>query len=120
MTTESKFLPANVDITLWTGDTYTQEIYIKSNNVAVDLTNYTAALTIYSLTNRASVLALTSPSNGIVITAATGLITVTITANQSASLRDAEYAYELELTVSSTVRTYMAGRLITTSNPVQA
>jgi hypothetical protein len=69
----------------------------------VNLTGYTAALQIRTSPLAATaVLSLTSPSNGITITGATGLIECRATAIQTAAITNGKYAYDIEITAPST------------------
>lgn len=89
------------------GSTYTLALtYKDSNGTAINLTGYTAAMQVRDTVNSATtVLSLSSPSNGIVITGATGLINITITAAQTTALIANTYVYDLEITSGSGVVT---------------
>jgi len=89
------------------GSTYTLALtYKDSSGAAINLTGYTAAMQIRDTVNSATTqLSLSSPSSGIVITAATGLITITITATQTRGLVANTYVYDLEITSGSGVVT---------------
>jgi hypothetical protein len=50
-----------------------------------------------SYTAGSPTLSLTSPSGGLVITAATGTVAVTMTATQTAALTAGDYVYDLEV-----------------------
>ena len=89
------------------GSTYTLALsYKDSAGTAINLTGYTAAMqlrkTVGSVTAN---LSLSSPSSGIVITGATGLINITITATQSRDLVPDIYVYDLEITSGAGVVT---------------
>jgi hypothetical protein len=100
-------LASTYNINIDQGATYTLAIsYKDSNNAAINLTNYTAAMQLratYSSVD--AVLSLSSPSNGIVITGATGLISITITDTQTAALSANSFVYDLEITSPSNVKT---------------
>ena len=89
------------------GSTYTLALtYKDSSGAAINLTGYTAAMQIRDTVNSATTqLSLSSPSNGIVITAATGLITITITDTQTRALVANTYVYDLEITSGAGVVT---------------
>ena len=100
-------MASTYNINIDQGATYTLAIsYKDSNNAAINLTNYTAAMQLratYSSVD--AVLSLSSPSNGIVITGATGLISITITDTQTAALSANSFVYDLEITSPSNVKT---------------
>jgi hypothetical protein len=100
------------------GATYTLALsYKDSAGVPINLTGYTAAMQLRKTVNSATAtLSLSSPSSGIVITGATGLINITITATQSRDLVADIYVYDLEITSGSGVVT----RLIEGSAVVSA
>ena len=81
------------------GATYTLALsYKDSAGTAINLTGYTAAMQLRKTVGSATAsLSLTS-SSGIVITGATGLINITITATQSRDLVPDIYVYDLEIT----------------------
>jgi hypothetical protein len=99
------------------GATYTLALsYKDSAGVPINLTNYTAAMQLRKTVESATAsLSLTS-SSGIVITGATGLLNITITATQSRDLDPDIYVYDLEITSSAGVVT----RLIEGSAVVSA
>lgn len=72
----------------------------------VNLTGYTAALQLRSEpSDTTAVLSLSSPSSGIVITGATGLISVHATAAQTGAISEGYYYYDLEITSSTSIVT---------------
>ena len=77
--------------------------YKNPNGTPVNITGYTAALQIRTSPLAATaVLTLTSPSSGITITGATGLIECHATAAQTALITNGKYAYDIEITAPST------------------
>ena len=73
--------------------------YQDSAGVAINITGYTAALQLRSEPSDATaVLSLSSPSNGITITGATGTIAVTASAAQTGAISEGFYYYDLEIT----------------------
>ena len=87
-------------------------VYTDSNNVAVNLTGYTAAMQLrqnYNSTN--SDLTLTTENGGITIVGATGTITITATATQTGLLDSGFYVYDLELTSGSNISRLIQGQL---------
>jgi hypothetical protein len=78
---------------------YINFVYEDESGNAVDLTGYTAAMQFReSYSSAAATVSLTSPSGGIVITAATGTISVTVSAANTALLTAQTYVYDLEIT----------------------
>jgi hypothetical protein len=113
-------LASTYNIIIDQGATYTLAIsYKDSNGAAINLTNYTAAMQLRSTyTSVDAVLSLSSPSNGIVITGATGLISITITDTQTAALSSNNFVYDLEITSSSNVKTRLIQGIVTISPEV--
>ena len=89
------------------GATYTLAItYKDSAGVPINLTNYTAAMQLrLQYDSPTTALSLSSPSNGIVITGASGLVTITITDTQTAALASDTFLYDLEITSPTSVKT---------------
>ena len=113
-------MASTYNITVDQGATYSLAIsYKDSNGAAINLTNYTAAMQLRSDYSSAdAVLSLSSPSNGIVITGATGLITITITDTQTAALSANAFVYDLEITSASNVKTRLIQGSVTVSPEV--
>lgn len=85
------------------GATEVQPFQYAPAGVVENLTGYTARMMIRANVADANpLLSLTSPSGGIVITAATGTVTVTITAAQTAALPAGVHVYDLELVAPDT------------------
>jgi hypothetical protein len=99
-------LADNYQISIDQGATYSLALtYKDSNGTAINLTGYTAAMQIRtSYESSSTVISLTS-SSGIVITAATGLLTINITSTQTAALTPGTYVYDLEITSGAGVVT---------------
>jgi hypothetical protein len=89
------------------GATFTLQVtYKDENGVPINLTGYTAAMQIrQNYNDSAALITLTSPSGGIVITGATGTINITISAEQTGSLDEGFYVYDLEITSTANVVT---------------
>jgi hypothetical protein len=84
--------------------------YVTSAGAAIDITGYSARMTLrsdYEATT--SLLDLTSPSAGLVITGASGLVTVTITSTQTAALTAGPFVWDIEIVSAGGVVTRMAG-----------
>jgi hypothetical protein len=100
-------LASTYNIQIDQGATYTLALsYKDSAGTAINLTGYTAAMQLRKTVSSATAsLTLSSPSSGIVITGATGLINITITATQTTALLPDLYVYDLEITSSAGVVT---------------
>lgn len=98
------------------GATWQLEVqYLDDNDVAVNLTGYTAAMQVrsnYSLDP--AVLTLTTSNGGIVITANTGTIMITATAAQTYDIAPGIYVYDLELTLGTYKERLIQGMLTVT------
>lgn len=80
----------------------------------VNLTGYTAAMQLRSnYTDLLPALSLTSPSGGIVITGATGLIAIHATAIQTGAIAAGYYEYDCEITSSGGIVTRLIQGQIT-------
>jgi hypothetical protein len=101
------------DLNIHQGETRSFAVQLLDNNeVAIDLTSYTAAMKIKDSYGGNTVLSLTS-SSGITISTATGMITVLITAAQTAALGIQEGVYDLKVvSATSTVTYHLKGRVI--------
>ena len=87
-------------------DWYINFSYKDDAGVAINLTGYSAAMQLRSEPESATaVLSLSSPSSGIVITGATGLIAVHATAAQTGAIITGTYYYDLEITSGSGIVT---------------
>jgi hypothetical protein len=87
-------------------DWYITFTYKNSAGVAINLTGYTAAMQLRSEpSDTLAVLSLSSPSNGITITGATGTIAVHATAAQTGGISAGDYYYDLEITSGAGVIT---------------
>lgn len=85
------------------GATEVQPFVYQPGGVVADLTGWSARMMIRAKVADASpLLSLTSPSGGIVITAATGTVTVTLTAAQTAALAAGVHVYDLEIVAPDT------------------
>lgn len=84
------------------GATFELEVvYKNSSGTPINLTGYTAALQIrQNYYDTTALLTLTSPSNGIVITGATGTIDITMSSAQTGGLDEGIYVYDLEISSS--------------------
>jgi hypothetical protein len=100
-------------------DYYVNFTYQDSAGTPINLTNYTAAMQLrFTPASATAVLSLSSPSNGITITGATGLVAVHITAAQTTTLNPLIYDYDLELTSSGGIVTRLIQGNLTVSAEV--
>jgi hypothetical protein len=96
-----------------------QVVYKDENGVAINLTGYTAALQVrQNYYDTTAVVSLSSPSNGITITGATGTINITMTAVQTGALDEGFYVYDLEITSSGGIVTRLIQGQFTVSPEV--
>jgi hypothetical protein len=100
------FLPANYDLIIYRGDYFPISVTIRdSNNVALNLTGYTAEALIKPDYASATTYAFTAT-----ITAATGKVDLLLPSTVSATLVPGSYIWDFQLTdPSGNVRTYIAG-----------
>jgi hypothetical protein len=81
-------------------------LYKNSDGTAINLTGFTAAMQVrQQYSSETAELTLSSPSNGIVITGATGTVLITISAAQTRALEEGYYVYDVELTSPSALVT---------------
>jgi hypothetical protein len=100
-------------------DWFITVVYKNSTGTAINLTGYTAALQIRdTYADSTTDLSLTSPSGGIVITGATGTISITATAAQTAAIAAGTYVYDLEITSSGGIVTRLIQGRISVSPQV--
>ena len=115
MATNISILPSKVDYELWKGDTWEPGTITASiSGVPVNFTGYTAKMEIRNAISNSVVLTL---ENGSGITLSTvGVITIVMTAVQTAALIG-DYNYDLQITdTSSKKRTYTYGTIGVTAD----
>lgn len=102
------------------GSTYTLAVtYKDSSGTAINLTGYTAAMQLRENYDSATaVLSLSSPSSGIVITGASGLVTITMSAIQTAALSADTFLYDLEIASPASVKTRLIQGVVVVSAEV--
>lgn len=84
-------------------DWFINFIYEQPAGTPVNLTNCSAALQVRtSPLARTAVLTLTTDNDGITITPLEGLLEVHATAEQTASITNGKYAYDIEVTANQT------------------
>lgn len=87
-------------------------VYKDPNDNPINLTGYTAAMQLRQTYDSATAaLTLTTENGGIIITGATGTVTVTATDEQTGALEPGYYVYDLELTVGTNVYRLVQGQI---------
>ena len=91
--------PGRYNITLVQGTTFQLAPQWLVNNAPVNLTGYTASMQVRQFVDSTTLLTEANTSNGkIVITPATGTITITLPASETATYPANNYTYALNLT----------------------
>jgi hypothetical protein len=98
------------DITIEQGATYIKTFVWEIDNVAVDLTGYTALMEIKKVIDDSVVITL-STENGR-ISLANDMITLTVNADDTLDLKDEECRYVLELITINYVKRFLVGNVI--------
>ena len=112
--------PGRYNITLVQGTTFQLAPQWLVDNAPVNLTGYSANMQIRQFVDSASPLATASTDNGkIVITPATGTITITLPATETATYPANSYTYALNLTApSGTVYQILNGSFVVQASAV--
>lgn len=101
---------AKVDIEIVQGETFNPVFTWKVDGTAVNLTGYTARMTIRDTYGGTSLLSCTTENSRITLGGAAGTITFSVAASDTAALTaPASGVYDLELVSGSTVRKLMYG-----------
>ena len=113
--------PGRYNITVVQGTTFTLSPQWLINNLAVDLTGYSAQMQVRQFTDSPSPLTTASTANGkIVIDGALGQINITLTATETATFPVNNYIYSLQLTSPGNVVTELLnGNFIVSPSAVQ-
>lgn len=110
-TTKTDNFPFRYDFDIYQGNGWSRTLtYKNSAGTAVDLSSYTATLTIKDKKGGNTILSLTSDS-GITLNAS-GQIIIAITNAQSLTLTIPEYYYELYLTLAGTNYYFCYGKFL--------
>ena len=113
--------PGRYNITVYNGTTFSLSPSWQINNVAVNLTGYTADMQVRDVSN--NLIVELSTSNGhAVITPATGTVTLTLSATETAAgtLPAGNYTYDLNLTApDTTVYKILQGVFVVNASVVQ-
>jgi hypothetical protein len=105
---------ANVRLTILQGSTFSQQFVWKTGDPATpaDLTSYTArAQARATYTSSTAIFDLTTANGGITLGGTAGTITLALSSTATAALTPGNYVWDLELTLGSTVRRLIAGKL---------
>jgi hypothetical protein len=87
------------------------------NGDPIDVTGYTAALQMRtSPLARTYVLSLSSPSDGITVTGASGLFAIHATAEQTADIAPGRYSYDLEIDSGTIITRLIQGTIEVSAN----
>ncbi len=114
MATQSNSVPANIDFEAYARDTFIRDIMIQTKSGAtvtpVDLALYTAKMEIREKRGGSVIKTLTEIA-GITLNygAVTGQLRILISATDMAAMTTAAYVYDLQLTLSGVVKTYLVG-----------
>lgn len=97
------------------GATFSRTLTYKADNVAVNLTGFSARMQVRkNVTDSSTILSLVSPTN-ITLGGAAGTITVTVTATAMAAVAAGTYVYDLEIESGSGIVTRLIeGKFIVT------
>lgn len=100
------FLPSNFDLVLYRGDYFPLRITLKNpDNTVLNLTGYTAKASIRATYDDPLAYNFT-----VAITAATGVIDITLPSTVSTTISAGSYIWDFQVTEpSGNVRTYIAG-----------
>ena len=108
--------PGKVNFKTPQGSTFTRTLVYKVDGTAVDLTGYTARMQVRkSVTDSTVLLSLTTDNSTIVITGATGTVTLTVPATTMAAVAAGSWVYDLEIVSGGSVVTRLIeGKFVVT------
>lgn len=99
--------PATLDLTVVQGDSFAESFTFARSGSALNLSTYSALAQVRAeRSSDAALLATFTVGTG---SAATGVWALSLTAEQTAAMDPGRYAWELQWTVGSSVRTVLAG-----------
>lgn len=109
-------IPGKYNMVCPQGSTFSQQLTYTIDDVAVDLTGYTARMKVKEKhTSTTTKLDLTTENGRIVLGDALGTIDLTVSAGDTAAITAKEYVYDLELVSSSNIVTrIIEGKFIVT------
>jgi hypothetical protein len=99
--------PGRYNINVYQGTTFQLSPAWKIDNLAVDITGYNADMQVRQFTDSTTLLAQANIANGkIVLTAAQGIINITLPASETAGYAAGNYLYDLNLTAPDGITVY--------------
>ena len=105
----------SLTITCQQGSTFTRRLIYKINDEVVNLTGYTARMQIRESHSSSTYILELTVGSGIVITGATGQVSITITAGATATIPSGTYVYDIELVApNTTVQRLLEGKFVVT------
>ena len=108
-------VPGKYNMVCPQGATFIKQITYSASDVPVNLSGFTARMQIREKhTSTATIISLTSPSNGIILGGVLGTINITISATATSALVAKEYVYDLEIITGTTVTRLIEGKFIVT------
>ena len=102
--------PGYYDIIAPQGATYDRTFTVKTDNVPINFTGYTAAMQVRETYDSTAVLINLTSGSGITLGGTAGTIQVTIPATTTAGVPAGYYAYDLELYAGSQVTRILQGK----------
>ena len=95
--------------------TFNFQFSINNDSVPIDLTGYTGVMTVRPFVGATTTTVVATTENGrMVITGATGTVTVTLSAALTEPIVPGRYSYDLVLSGGATVTRYLEGLFIVT------
>jgi hypothetical protein len=113
--------PGRYNITVYNGTTFSLSPSWQINNVAVNLTDYTADMQVRDVSNNL-IVEMSTDNGRAVITPATGTVTLTLSAEETSAgnLPAGTYSYDLNLTApDTTVYKILQGVFVVNASVVQ-
>ena len=111
-------IPGKYNMVCPQGSTFNKQLTYSINDVAVNLTGYTARMQVHEKhTSTTAQLALNTENGGIVLGGSSGTITINITAAATGALVAKDYVYDLELLyggTNGTITRIIEGKFIVT------
>jgi hypothetical protein len=102
-------LAGKLNIVIDQGATYSQAITWNDSNGAINNTGFTARMQVRATVPSASTVVSLTDGSGITLGGADGIITVALTATETAAITEGKYVYDLELVNGSDVYRVVMG-----------
>ncbi len=102
-------LAGKLNIVIDQGATYSQAITWKDSNGVIDNTGYSARMQARATVPSASTVVSLTDGSGITLGGADGIITIALTATETAGITEGKYVYDLELVNGSDVYRVVMG-----------